>query len=80
LPPYSPIEQSFAKRKTLLRKTRARTIEALWSAIDSLLKQFSTSECGRYIRHCGYCQLLSLRVALTGAFERLLWAQAQPGQ
>jgi transposase len=60
LPPYSPdfnpIEQSFAKLKGLLRKAQARTLEALWSAIGSLLEQFSSSECERYIRHCGYCQ------------------------
>ena len=60
LPPYSPdlnpIEQSFAKLKGLLRKTQARTLEALWSAVGSLLELFSASECERYIRHCGYCQ------------------------
>ena len=60
LPPYSPdfnpIEQSFAKLKGLLRKTQARTLEALWSAIGSLMDQFSSSECERYIRHCRYCQ------------------------
>ena len=60
LPPYSPdynpIEQVFAKLKTLLRKAQARTVEALWSTIGALLDQFSSSECERYIRHCGYCQ------------------------
>lgn len=60
LPPYSPdlnpIEQSFAKLKGLLRKTQARTLDALWSAVGSLLELFSASECERYIRHCGYCQ------------------------
>jgi transposase len=60
LPPYSPdlnpIEQSFAKLKGLLRKTQARTLEALWSAVGSLLALFDASECERYIRHCGYCQ------------------------
>ena len=60
LPPYSPdlnpIEQSFAKLKGLLRKTQARTLEALWSAVGALLDLFGASECERYIRHCGYCQ------------------------
>ncbi|MEO5607775.1 MAG: IS630 family transposase [Polaromonas sp.] len=60
LPPYSPdlnpIEQVFAKLKTLLRKTAARTLEALWSAIDSLLDHFAPDECARYIRHAGYLQ------------------------
>ena len=55
-PDFNPIEQSFAKLKGLLRRTQARTLEALWSAFGSLLEQFSSSECERYIRHCGYCQ------------------------
>ena len=57
LPPYSPdfnpIEQVFAKLKTLLRTTQARTLETLWSAIGSLLDRFAPDECARYIRHCG---------------------------
>jgi transposase len=60
LPPYSPdynpIEQVFAKLKTLLRKTAARTMEALWLACGSLLDQFTAAECERYIRHSGYGQ------------------------
>ena len=60
LPPYSPdfnpIEQVFAKLKTLLRTTQARALETLWSAIGSLLDRFAPDECARYIRHCGYCQ------------------------
>ncbi len=60
LPPYSadfnPIEQVFAKLKTLLRTTQARTLEMLWSAIGSLLDRFAPDECERYIRHCDYCQ------------------------
>ena len=47
-------EQSFSKLKSLLRKTQARTLKALWSAVGSLLEQFSKSECERYIHHCGY--------------------------
>lgn len=58
LPPYSPdynpIEQVFAKFKTLLRKTAARTMEALWSTCGSLLDQFAAAECERYIYHSGY--------------------------
>ena len=60
LPPYSPdlnpIEQVFSKLKALLRSAQARTLEALWSAIGSLLDRFPADECERYIRHCGYCQ------------------------
>lgn len=60
LPPYSPdynpIEQVFAKFKTLLRKTAARTIDSLWSACGTLLDQFDAAECQRYIFHAGYGQ------------------------
>jgi transposase len=58
LPPYSPdlnpIEQAFAKLKTLLRKADERTIEAVWKRIGSLLDQFSSDECMSYIKHAGY--------------------------
>ena len=60
LPPYSPnfnsIEQVFAKLKGLLRRTQARTLEMLWSAISLLLDRFAPDECERYIRHRGYCK------------------------
>lgn len=58
LPPYSPdynpIEQVFAKLKTLLRKTAARTMDTLWAAIGTLLDQFPPAECRNYIQHAGY--------------------------
>lgn len=58
LPPYSPdfnpIEQVFAKLKAALRRRAARTRESLCSAIGTLLENFPTTECGHYIRHCGY--------------------------
>jgi transposase len=45
LPPYSPdlnpIEQVFAKLKTLLRKAAERTVEATWQRIGTLLNCFS---------------------------------------
>jgi transposase len=60
LPPYSPdfnpIEQVFAKLKSGLRKTAARTVETLWLAIGTLLDQFQPAECERYMRHAGYRQ------------------------
>ena len=58
LPPYSPdlnpIEQVFSKLKTLLRKTAARTVDALWSAIGNLLDAFSSHECSNYLANSGY--------------------------
>jgi len=58
LPPYSPdlnpIEQVFAKLKSLLRKAEARTIDALWAAIKTALDTFSPQECAAYINNSGY--------------------------
>lgn len=58
LPAYSPdlnpIEQVFAKLKTLLRKARARTCEAVSSAIAALLPAFSSRECANYLSNAGY--------------------------
>ena len=45
LPPYSPdlnpIEQVFAKLKTLLRRVAPRNRQALWTSIATLLDRFS---------------------------------------
>jgi transposase len=58
LPPYSPdlnpIEQLFAKLKTLLRKAARRTVEATWKQIGALLGAFSPQECANYFRNSGY--------------------------
>ena len=47
LPPYSPdltpIEQVFAKLKTLLRKAAERTVEATWRRIGALSPILHTS-------------------------------------
>ena len=58
LPAYSPdlnpIEQAFAKMKTLLRKADARTIEQTWRTIGALLDCFTPKECANYFRNAGY--------------------------
>lgn len=58
LPPYSPdlnpIEQAFAKLKTLLRKAAERTAEATWKRIGILLRTFTVQECANYFRRAGY--------------------------
>jgi transposase len=58
LPPYSPdlnpIEQVFAKLKTLLRKAAERTVEATWKRIGALLECFTPQECANYIANAGY--------------------------
>jgi transposase len=58
LPPYSPdlnpIEQAFAKLKTLLRKAAERTVETTWKRIGTLLEAFSPQECANYFANSGY--------------------------
>jgi len=53
-PDLNPIEQVFAKLKTLLRKTDPRTIEATWRSIGDLLGCFTPQECANYLANAGY--------------------------
>ena len=61
LPPYSPdlnpIEQVFAKLKTLLRKAAERSVEATWRRIGALLQCFTPAECANYLRNAGYASV-----------------------
>jgi transposase len=61
LPPYSPdlnpIEQVFAKLKTLLRKAAERTVEATWRRIGQLLDHFTPEECANYLVNSGYARV-----------------------
>jgi transposase len=61
LPPYSPdlnpIEQVFAKLKTLLRKANERTVETTWKRIGALIDAFSPTECANYLRNSGYASI-----------------------
>ena len=63
LPPYSPdlnpIEQVFAKLKTLLRKAAERTVEATWQRIGSLLTPSHRTECANYLANAGYASIVS---------------------
>lgn len=58
LPPYSPdfnpIENAFAKLKSMLRKAAARTIDELWNTIRDALHAFSPAECANYFTAAGY--------------------------
>jgi transposase len=58
LPAYSPdlnpIEQAFAKLKTLLRKENARTVEQTTACIGKLLDQITPEECINYFSEAGY--------------------------
>ena len=58
LPKYSPdlnpIEQAFAKLKTLLRKAKARTYEALWKALGDVCELFTPDECWNFFKAQNY--------------------------
>ena len=58
LPPYSPdlnpIENMWSKVKAILRKTAARTFEALLDAVDEALRAITFEDCLGYFEHCGY--------------------------
>ena len=58
LPAYSPdlnpIEQVFAKLKTLLRKLDTRSLDATSHGIGRLLDAFTPQECANYFRNSGY--------------------------
>ncbi len=58
LPPYSPdfapIEQAFSKLKTALRRTGARTRDALEEAIAAGLATITAADAQGWFAHCGY--------------------------
>jgi transposase len=58
LPSYSPdmnpIEEAFSKVKNLLRKAKARTLEALFEATAQALRSVSADDARGYFEHCGY--------------------------
>ncbi len=53
-PDLSPIEEAFAKLKTLLRRAAARTREALLEAIAAALDQITAADAHGFFQHCGY--------------------------
>ena len=53
-PDYNPIEEAFAKIKNLLRKTAARTKEALVEAIGVALSAVSAQDVRGFFEHAGY--------------------------
>ena len=64
LPPYSPdlnpIEQAFSKMKALMRKSGARTREALIGAMGDALSAISARDASGFFGHCGYRALAQL--------------------
>ena len=65
LPPYSPdfnpIEQAFSKLKGLLRRSEARTREALLiEAMGRALSAITAPEARGFFGHCGYREVVQL--------------------
>jgi transposase len=58
LPPYSPdfnpIENMWSKVKAYLRKAKARTFDALVTAVGKALASVSKEDCIGFFHHCGY--------------------------
>ncbi len=58
LPPYSPdlnpIENAFSKLKAHVRKSAARTLDALEQAAANALRQFKPNQCANFFAHAGY--------------------------
>jgi transposase len=58
LPPYSsdlnPIELCWAKVKTMLRKLKARTVEALVNALCVAFESITPNDLHNWFAHCGY--------------------------
>lgn len=53
-PDYSPIEPAFSKIKQMLRGLAARTRDALWNAMQSILDTVTSTDALHYFEHCGY--------------------------
>ena len=53
-PDLNPIEQAFAKIKTLLRKENARTFEQVEAAIARSLDKLTQRECRNFFAEAGY--------------------------
>jgi transposase len=62
LPPYSPdfnpIEEAFAKIKSLVRKSEARSREALVDAIGKGISMVTAEDARGFFAHCGYTTLV----------------------
>lgn len=57
-PDFNPIEEAFAKIKGLLRKSEARTKEALIEAIGAAISAVTAKDTRGFFEHCGYRTLV----------------------
>ena len=53
-PDFNPIEEAFSKAKTLLRRAKARSFEALVDATGAALSAVSEQDALGFFTHCGY--------------------------
>jgi len=53
-PDFNPIEEAFSKIKGLLRKSEARTKEALLEAIGAAISALTAKDARGFFEHCGY--------------------------
>lgn len=53
IPDLNPIEQVFAKLKHFLRKAKARSVEATWQCIGTILPSSTSEECSNYFTNAG---------------------------
>jgi transposase len=56
-PDFNPIEEAFSKVKTILRKAKARSFEALVEATGRALCAVSERDAFGFFTHCGYATL-----------------------
>ena len=53
-PDFNPIEEAFSKVKNLIRKAKARTLEALFQATIEALGAVSEEDARGFFEGCGY--------------------------
>lgn len=53
-PDFNPIEQAFSKVKNLMRRAKARTLDALFEATTEAIGTVTGEDARGYFEHCGY--------------------------
>jgi transposase len=53
-PDFNPIEEAFSKVKNLIRRAKARTLEALFAATSGALGSVSEEDARAFLEDCGY--------------------------